>query len=150
MSTSQRIDPTLLEHLLVQHRDLHARLQTLRAAFSDPANRGSVDLRAALGDLRTILQEHFVQEEAGGFIEESIARIPRLASAARDVMAEHPRLLDELDGLLESLSVLDISPAGWRSARERFNAFADHLLAHERNEHAVVQDGYNEDFGLDD
>jgi hypothetical protein len=100
--------------------------------------------------LRDHLREHFVQEEQGGFLEESIARMPRLSVAAREVVAEHPRLLAELDTLVDKLPTQDVRDDSWDEAAHGFAAFTEHLLAHERNENAVVQQGYNEDFGFGD
>jgi hypothetical protein len=103
-----------------------------------------------LGTLREHLRCHFEQEESGGFLEESIARMPRLSVAAREVVAEHPRLLAELDTLVDKLPTQDVRDDSWDEAVYGFAAFANHLLAHERNENAVVQQGYNEDFGFGD
>lgn len=151
MFPSSRLDPVILEHLLSQHRDLHARILALRAAFTPeevPASPAAAEVRHLLLGLRDRLAEHFAQEEQGGFLEESIARMPRLSAAARGVVAEHPRLLAALDALLEHVPVRDIRPQEWSEARARFTDFADRLFAHERSEHAVVQQGYNEDFGI--
>jgi hypothetical protein len=153
MFSDGRVDPVILGHLLGQHRDLHARLLALRADFAAAEMSGEVSIqsiRDKLQGLREHLGDHFSQEEQGGFLEESIARMPRLAAAAREVVAEHPRLLAELDALLERLPAGDIRGAAWSDAAEGFAAFTDHLLAHERNENAVVQQGYNEDFGFTD
>jgi hypothetical protein len=145
VALSDRIDPAILGHILAQHRELHGQIVAARAAFSS----GPVAVRAALATLRDHLAVHFVQEERGGFLEESIARMPRLSTAADGVLEEHPRLLAELDRLIERLAVRDISPVSWSRACHDFEDFCGHLLAHERNEHAVVQEGYNEDLGLD-
>ena len=153
MIPSGRVDPVILGHLLCQHRDLHARLLALRADFADEhaaAQPPLAAIRDRLLDLRDHLRDHFEQEEKGGFLEESIARMPRLSGAAREVVAEHPRLLAELDTLLESLPMRDIRREAWDAAVLGFATFTDHLLAHERNENAVVQQGYNEDFGFGD
>jgi iron-sulfur cluster repair protein YtfE (RIC family) len=153
MIPSGRVDPVILGHLLGQHRDLHARLLALRADFAvghdaDPPSAKAV--RDRLQELRDHLREHFVQEEQGGFLEESIARMPRLSVAAREVVAEHPRLLAELDTLVDKLPTQDVRNDSWDEAAHGFAAFTEHLLAHERNENAVVQQGYNEDFGFGD
>lgn len=153
MIPSGRVDPVILGHLLGQHRDLHARLLALRADFAaaHDANPPSAKaVRDRLLELRDHLRDHFVQEEQGGFLEESIARMPRLSVAAREVVAEHPRLLAELDTLLDKLPARDVRDASWDDAALGFAAFTEHLLAHERNENAVVQQGYNEDFGFSD
>lgn len=150
MVASNRIDPVVLGHLLSQHHELHARLLALKAVFSEEA-RAPADVAAVSGPLRQLrewLAAHFAAEERGGYLEESIARLPRLSAAAREVMAEHPRLLGELDALLEMTAMRDIHGAGWRPAVRAFAAFTEHLLAHERNENGVVQQGFNEDFGL--
>ena len=151
MMSSSRIDPVVLGHLLGQHHDLHARLLALRAAFAcaTQSAAGLDDVRRQLRELRESLVDHFVAEEQGGYLEESSARLPRLAVAAKEVMAEHVGLLAELDALLETTSMRDNS-AVWAEAAQGFAAFADHLLAHERNENAVVQQGFNEDFGFPD
>ena len=153
MIPSGRVDPVILGHLLGQHRDLHARLLALRADFAvghdaDPPSVKAI--RDRLQELRDHLREHFVQEEQGGFLEESIARMPRLSVAAREVVAEHPRLLAELDTLVDKLPTQDVRDDSWDQAAHGFAAFTEHLLAHERNENAVVQQGYNEDFGFGD
>lgn len=149
MFSNQRIDPVILGHILGQHRELHAQLLALREALaSRPEPQRIAGVRRMLEALRDHLRSHFEQEEMGGFMEESIARMPRLSAAVRDVMADHPRLLAELDGLLERLPAGDISRSAWDEAGRGFTSFADHLLLHERNEHAVVQEGYNEDLGL--
>lgn len=124
----------------------------MRADFADEHTAAPplAAIRDRLLDLRDHLRDHFEQEEKGGFLEESIARMPRLSGAAREVVAEHPRLLAELDTLLDSLPMRDISREAWDAAIRRFATFTDHLLAHERNENAVVQQGYNEDFGFGD
>jgi hypothetical protein len=64
------------------------------------------------------------------------------------VLDEHTALLAELDGLLATLDGCDDAPQPWRDAERSLATFTDHLLAHERRENAVVQDGYNEDLGL--
>ncbi|MCE9632428.1 MAG: hemerythrin domain-containing protein [Planctomycetia bacterium] len=153
MYSTDRIDPVILGHILGQHRELHSQLLSMRAEFTNPdlpdAQRlGAV--REMLAGLRDYLRTHFEQEERGGFMEESIARMPRLSSAVQKVMADHPGLLAELDTLLETIGMRDISPETWAEATRGFAAFSDHLLVHERNENAVVQEGYNEDLDLAD
>ena len=145
MVLHERTDPVIVGHLLAQHRELHERISATRAAFA----AGRKQAHAALCGLRGHLAAHFLREELGGFLEDSIARIPRLAAAAGRVIGEHPRLLAELDGLIERLAAPDISASSWGRADRDFARFCARLLAHERNENAVVQEGYNEDLGLE-
>jgi iron-sulfur cluster repair protein YtfE (RIC family) len=147
MSSIDRADPVIMGHILAQHRELHAQLVAMRACLADPG-RCVAATRQTLEHLRDHLRAHFCQEETGGFLEESIARMPRLSTAARTVMADHPALLAELDDLIATLEQAD-SVASWDRIAAAAERFTQHLLDHERNENAVVQEGYNEDLGLD-
>jgi hypothetical protein len=151
MAMTDRSDPIILGHVLAEHRELFPRMQGLKTAFNapQPTTAGqTADVRAALADLREHLQTHFEQEESGGFLEESIARMPRLAPAATAIMRQHPALLAELDALIERLARGDISAESWARAGRDFEHFSTTMQAHERSENAVVQEGYNEDLGL--
>lgn len=152
MASIDRADPVIMGHVLAQHRELHDRLVEARAAFIGTAGgpTAAATARRRVTDLREYLARHFAQEERGGFLEESLARMPRLSRAVREVLGEHPALLADIDGLLERLAARDIGTEAWRQAGRDFEAFASRLLAHERNENAVVQEGYNEDLGLAD
>ncbi len=151
MAAIDRSDPIILGHVLAEHRELFTRMQTLKMAFADRRRIAErrPGIRAALVDLRQHLQTHFEQEEHGGFLEESIARMPRLAPAATAIMQQHPALLAELDALIAQLAGDDGSPEAWAAAGRDFEHFAATMREHERSENAVVQEGYNEDLGLD-
>jgi hypothetical protein len=152
MASLDRADPIIMGHILAQHRELHEQLvaaRTALAASAPPSKAATQAARQALRGLYDYLRRHFAQEESGGFLEESITRMPRLSPAVKAVLAEHPVLLGELDHLIETVATADISPLSWQQAGHDFDCFADHLSAHERNENAVVQEGYNEDLGLD-
>ena len=153
MASIDRSDPVTLGHVLAEHQDLFNRLTAARKAFATEAPPGReqfAGLQQGLSALRDHLHEHFTQEERGGFLEEAVARMPRLGSAMATLVAEHPALLAELDKIIASLPSSGQSAAAWAQARETFAGFADHMLAHERSENAVVQEGYNEDLGLVD
>jgi hypothetical protein len=153
MASIDRSDPVILGHVLAEHQDLFNRLTTARRTFAaeappHPAERAA--LQACLSSLRDHLQEHFSLEEQGGFLEESVARMPRLGPAVAALVAQHPTLLAELDTIIASLSSSTLSAMAWQQAGQAFAGFAAHMTAHERNENAVVQEGYNEDLGLVD
>lgn len=151
MASIDRSDPTILGHVLAEHRELFCQMMAVRSAFAEhhaPTRKTTAAIVAALRTLREHLRIHFEQEEAGGFLEESIARMPRLASAATAIVKQHPALLAELDALIKTLSAGDVSAAAWEQANRAYDCFSAHMQAHERSENAVVQEGYNEDLGL--
>lgn len=153
MKGTDRSDPVILGHVLAEHRELHAAMTGIRSMLA--AAEGPTDGRRArvvdgLKNLREHLRSHFEQEEQGGFLEESVTRIPRLAKAAGTILAEHPKLLSELDALIESTAKAEAGEATLEACCRGFNRFAGHMVAHERKENSIVQEGYNEDLGLVD
>ena len=175
MASIDRSDPVILGHVLAEHRDLFNLMSSVRSAFAAEAtatpDRQAV-LLSMLHQLRDHLHDHFAQEEEGGFLEEAVTRIPRLSAAVRSILRQHPDLLAELDRVIdavesakdpaESFAVFVSSAAvaiganepatdpaeSWSDANHAFDVFSDHMLAHERSENTVVQEGYNEDLGL--
>lgn len=153
MKITDRSDPVILGHVLGEHRELHAAINAVRCLLEKGADSPDAcidELVSALNALRSHLADHFAKEERGGFLEESVARMPRLSKSVAVIMADHPRLLEEIDALIESIPTTSMPPEAWRSCGEGFSRFAGHLVTHERNENAVVQEGYNEDLGLVD
>lgn len=151
MASIDRSDPVILGHVLAEHRDLFQLMQSVRAAFASadaPTGERRADVLTSLHVLRDHLAEHFQQEERGGFLEEAVTRVPRLSSAVRSILAQHPMLLAELDSLIAGLEPVADGADAWRRGDRTFETFSAHMSAHERNENAVVQEGYNEDLGL--
>jgi hypothetical protein len=151
MASIDRSDPVILGHVLAEHRDLFNLMLSVRSAFAasgPPTPDRRKALLACLHELRQHLAEHFAQEEQGGFLEESVARMPRLSAAVRSILGQHPSLLAELDGVIRELEAAPTAAAAWHRADQAFELFSAHMTAHERRENAVVQEGYNEDLGL--
>ena len=159
MSSLDRSDPVILGHILAEHHELFAQITAVRTAFADPDACGPDESRcaacratvlASLHIVREHLRSHFAHEEEGGFLEESIARMPRLAANANVILSQHPALLAEVDAVISKLSTGDRSQAVWKQAGCDFESFATHIMSHEKLENSVIQDGYNEDLGLID
>jgi len=151
MASIDRSDPVILGHVLAEHRDLFNLMHSVESAFTaagPPTPERRARVLESLHMLRDHLGDHFTQEERGGFLEEAMTRVPRLSSAVRSIVAQHPALLVELDHVIESLGIVTGEADPWPRAAHAFESFADHMTAHERSENAVVQEGYNEDLGL--
>lgn len=155
MTPIDRTDPVIMGHILSEHRELFEQLSTLRTMLATESPPGCERLRElvrAIATLRRHLADHFRQEETGGFLEEAVARMPRLGSAASDVLGQHPQLLGELDAIVARFGDADVAPCAdaWLEVHRAFEGFMRRMQEHERAENAVVQQGYNEDLGLDD
>ena len=157
MALMNRSDPVILGHLLAEHRDLFHLMHSVQSRFAmagPPTPEQRADVLESLHHLREHLSDHFAQEELGGFLEEAVTRMPRLSAAVRSIVAQHPALLTELDGVIEQLTIVENSgksaagATSWSGAVHAFETFAAHMAAHERSENTVVQEGYNEDLGL--
>jgi iron-sulfur cluster repair protein YtfE (RIC family) len=151
MASIDRSDPVILGHVLAEHRDLFHLLLSVRSALAN-AGPPTPDRRSEVLDsmhhLRDHLADHFAKEEQGGFLEEAVARIPRLSAAVQSILGQHPLLLANLDRVIEDLEASPDDSVAWVRANHDFEAFSARMTAHERSENAVVQSGYNEDLGL--
>ena len=151
MASIDRSDPVILSHVLAEHRDLFHLLLSVRTALAaggPPTVERQTDVLESMHALRDHLRDHFAQEELGGFLEESVTRIPRLSAAVQAILGQHPGLLSELDRVIDHLEAAPTDPGAWERANHDFEAFSVRMTAHERSENAVVQAGYNEDLGL--
>lgn len=146
----ERTDPALVNHVLAEHRALFRRVGDLRARLAAPRPPGAAARAAVVGEveaLRRHLADHFAREEAGGLLEESVARLPRLATAAGAVIGEHAGLLARLDAVVKRLA--RGGRHAWTAAGADFAAFAVAVREHERRETTIFEEGHVEDLGLD-
>jgi iron-sulfur cluster repair protein YtfE (RIC family) len=139
-----------IEH---EHRDLQQRLRSLRHLAEEPVPANTIGLKLetigrTLHQFRALMESHFRKEEAGGVIDEAVARLPRLAQYAVQIEQEHPQLLKSLDVAIRACEVTSPDEQDWASARTALNEFVNGMLRHEAAENKLLQQGFNEDFGL--
>ena len=133
-----------------QHHDLVQRVQQIRGLIEQTIAKGDlaeafVRARSELGQLRDQMESHFLLEAMGGYLEEAVARLPRLAHEAMLLEHQHVQLIAEVESLMELAAESPISAASWRQLGERYAAFAQRMLDHEAAEGRVLQEGFNED-----
>jgi iron-sulfur cluster repair protein YtfE (RIC family) len=129
----KRIDS---EHAAVRHSliNLHKMLATCHEA---PDKCPCVP-HAELVRLREELARHFLEEEAGGCLEEAACRCPSLSHEVSLLEAQHRELLQLLDGLVAATaSQTSEVPL------EKFREFEALLLEHEKKEDQVIRHGFN-------
>ncbi len=144
---------SLLRDVIDEHRELQSRLSKLRALVGAPQSApeiagGLIELAKQLRQMRERMEIHFAEEAAGGFLEEAVTRLPRLAESAANIEAEHPELLRRVDSALTLAEKADPSTEGWQHVRGAVEEFVRQMLAHEAKENRLLQQGFNEDFGL--
>ncbi|MDX1961586.1 MAG: hemerythrin domain-containing protein [Pirellulales bacterium] len=144
---------TLLGHLSVEHRELHARLQHLRqiiaACGGSPTLPPPERLAEFVRELELLEEElrgHFAREEAGGYLEEAVTRRPVLNQESERLIHEHQALLAEMVALRKTVGSAMLNATIWPEAWARFHTLCRNLCEHESNENKLIQRGYNVDF----
>jgi hypothetical protein len=137
-------ESTFVEHLLAEHRRLdHMVCSTLSALPSwEEADSTSWPPRviAGLSAIRAELAQHFAEEEAGGCLEEAVARCPALSTDVRRAQAEHQQLLEVLDELVHDCRNLEKPTRREVLALEQeLRALVHKLRLHEGEETRIMQ-----------
>lgn len=151
-------DAQSLLHLASEHREMERRVRQLFRLVEKPLEEiqmpaAALDLHLHLREMRERMKRHFAEEAAGGYLEEAVARMPKLAVDADAVERQHPQLLRDLADLTESAAVIRSSSDAWNQIGIVVRRVAGDVLAHERAENRILQQGFNEDsdlFDLDD
>lgn len=92
--------------LQAQIRDLRLYLEKERPEPSDEeAHRWATDLTGRLLGFQNILFQHFRTEELSGIMEDVSKRFPHAQPAINTIMAEHTRILQELNAILGATMV---------------------------------------------
>jgi len=97
-----------------------------------------------LQELRRELVAHFGEEEAGGCVEEAVARCPALSGEARHLETEHRELVSELDEVIQ-LCELIVEPTA-RDARmleQEVRAVIHKIKTHEAQENRIIEKGFS-------
>ena len=143
-----------VDHLLAEHRRLHAMLRKARSAIVHSGGPdGDVtpaDIVRTLRFIREELAEHFAQEEAGGCLEEAVSRCPHLAAGAERITDEHAELLQALDALIAAAPDCGQSLAKRLALEQDFEDLCRRLFAHEAAENRLLREGFGANLNGDD
>jgi len=129
--------------LLEQLRELEEAMATLGAQLGEP-------IADRLQALRANLQRHFHFEEQGGYMRHVLDRAPHLHRTVEELLAEHHRLgqgLDELVELARAVPCGSLAPAMFRDRAQQWITL---VSGHEARENRLVQEACNRDLGTDD
>jgi hemerythrin len=140
------------EDILQEHRELMALIEELgqsAARGSDSREHWSADVAGVLTRLRTVLFQHFANEEEGPFANELPVSCPQLAGGFEEVLAQHTGLMERVDQLLRKVSEAAESATSEEVLQIRKEArdFIEAIRAHEAAENALLQRALHEDLG---
>jgi hypothetical protein len=136
-----------LEHIQAEHHRLNLALVEIRHQLeglrdsTQPRTATDAVIDKLVGLLKE-LRGHFAEEEKGGCLEEAQVRCQSVGPNVVALMNEHPQLAQELERLIAAMKGRTISE---EEGRQRFEAFATKLKAHECNENRLVQYAFGGD-----
>lgn len=129
-----------------EHRDVNGMLHHISAAVEQLGEPAVDDARMrelieSLNLLRVELGHHFSLEECEGCLDEAVSRCPSLGREVDAIIAEQPRLLDQLDSLIALASRLCDGDAEQSNFVDQWRRFANALNDHEAAENRVLRQG---------
>ena len=141
-------EETYVNHLMAEHRRLDQLiLRTLQAIPNwEESDVGGwpQSVVAGLAAIRRELAQHFAEEEAGGCLEEAVARCPALSTEADRVQGEHGRLLEVLDELARHCrQVRRPTRRDLLVLEHELRAVAQKLRLHEAEENSIMQRAFS-------
>ncbi len=140
----------LIQQVRNEHRELHQRVKQVRdqlAALCGPrvSAIAAAEIQQTLVALREYVGHHFSQEENGGWVEEAVVRMPRLAHDLTVLESQHDPLLKRLNQLIDDAPKGESSLASWKQTEDNFRRFVRDLFAHEANEEKMMEIGINQE-----
>src|SRR5262245_45018033 len=141
-------DYAYVNYMQAEHRrldDLIRRtLQALQVWEENDDASGTQPLIAGLSAIRQELAQHFAEEEAGGCLEEAVARCPSLSGEAKRIQAEHGRLVDSVDDLIQQCRrTRRRTRRDVRALEQELRAVAHELRRHEEEENQILERGFS-------
>jgi hypothetical protein len=142
--------------MTIEHGAIEPRTSSLSALMRGLAVGEPQAERAAraLRDLETLAQdltEHFAGEESPeGLFAQARAAAPHLDRRIVALQEQHAPMANVVRQIVEDAGYAGMSTDAWRRVADAFDAFAEELLAHEREENAIASDAYLEDLGEGD
>ena len=148
MSSKSTNDDTL-KRVQEEHRVLRELLVKVHQALTQH-QQNIAEVSSLFNSLRNQIEEHFREEEEGGFFEQITDQAPRLEHRADEVRGEHAQLRDSISRLCFDVATGNGSEAWWQQLEEQFHAFSKELMRHEGHENELLQEAYQQDIGPSD
>lgn len=127
------------EHLRQLLGEVH---QTLNGRCSSAGKLAEMML-----SLQRHVQEHFDEEEEGGFFHEVVTQAPRMTDRAENLKSEH---VDLAGTVTELVTMANDAEELSRTLDAKFHEFSKALMHHESKENDLLLDAYELDIGPSD
>lgn len=147
------------KEVAAQHGELQVQIRELKTYLekdrpqpqAEDAHRWASDLTGRLLGFQNILFRHFRAEELSGILEDVSKRFPRAQPAINTLVAEHTRILQELNSILAATMAYSqgVSP-DHPNLRRWTGSLLDRLSHHEAEETELLQRLIYEDLGRGD
>ena len=145
----KRLDHNFFEMIKEEHHELVGVMGEIRHLLA--AEERDLDkLEALIIQLCDLVESHFKNEEAGGYLSEAIEQAPRLSERADQLHDQHRVLWEELQGLRTLTEQRENSDPWWQQLHAALETFARDLLTHEAREDDLVQEAFTDDIGSKD
>ncbi|MCS6817236.1 MAG: hemerythrin domain-containing protein [Blastocatellia bacterium] len=137
--------PDIGQEIREEHEKLTALMRQLQEEIATFCSSWA-SLREGLRAFKDHLRRHFELEEEGGFMEEVLRRWPHATPQVEALRAEHERLLQETEALLQvSRHVAEDQPIdAWAAACGRLLSA---IQEHEWRENRLIQEVFCLDVG---
>jgi hypothetical protein len=136
------------------HHELHGLVEAIEDRFTSLAQNAGEPTQSALtgllDDLLVRLKQHFVEEEAGGVLEEATSRLPRLAAESDAVERQHAPLLRQLEQIVQQARGGDGEGRSGGALTDAFGRFAHALRAHEAAENRIAEEAFGNGNGYEE
>lgn len=140
------IEHQLYEEIRREHEHLRELLGGLHQTLSGRAEAAGT-ASEMMSSLQQHVQEHFNEEEEGGFFHEVVCQAPRLSDRTESLKSEHVALAATVAELVEAAeNERDLCTA----LERRFHDFSKSLMQHEGKENDLLLDAYELDIGRAD
>jgi hypothetical protein len=143
----KRTNASAAADLAEAHRELLGNLRQLEQAADALPDDEDGELMVRLEATRARLDDHFRFEEANGYMQAILDRVPQLERKVRQLRDEHGELR-------QSLTELTREAEGARVASKRFRKglkeWVGRLRDHEKRENFLVEDVFNCDVSAED
>ena len=146
-----QLSPGYLEAIKREHRTIGEKTHQLETMLREAVTRGWPtglvrDLATRLRDLEQTLQQHFVREEEGGFLDEAVCTAPQYAAETSRLMHEHTEILARIREMItKATDKLTVDPSQSYPFAKSLESTLRQLLMHETRENALLKKAFNLD-----